>query len=167
MGLDVLDAGCGTGLVGQNLKPIAAKLVGVDISHAMLAKAQAKGVYAELYHDDLLSYMNVHPGAYDVVASAATLIHFGDLAPAFKAAAKSLRPGGVFVMTLFPSDKDAAPYIVHPTPGLAEGGCFAHHRDYVKATAQGAGLNVVSIKDAVHEHHDGKPVPGIVVSLRR
>lgn len=166
-GLAILDAGCGTGLVGARLAPIAGTLVGVDISRAMLAKAESKKIYAELYNDDLSTYMAAHPAAFDVIASAAALIHLGDLAPAFTAAATALRKGGVFVLTLFPNDQDKRPYIVHPTPGLAEGGCFAHHRDYVKSVAKAAGLSVVSIADATHEFHDSRPVPGIVVSLRR
>ena len=46
--LDVLDAGCGTGLCGPLIAPYARRLVGVDLSARMLAQAQAKNVYDEL-----------------------------------------------------------------------------------------------------------------------
>ena len=36
--LDVLDAGCGTGLCGPLVAPYARRLVGVDLSEAMLAR---------------------------------------------------------------------------------------------------------------------------------
>jgi predicted TPR repeat methyltransferase len=39
--LDVLDAGCGTGLCGPLVAPYARRLVGVDLSEAMLARARA------------------------------------------------------------------------------------------------------------------------------
>ena len=40
--LDVLDAGCGTGLCGPLLAPYARRLVGVDLSEGMLARAKEK-----------------------------------------------------------------------------------------------------------------------------
>src|SRR6185437_2445821 len=46
--LRVLDLGCGTGLCGPLLRPIAARLIGVDLSPKMLAKAAARGVYDQL-----------------------------------------------------------------------------------------------------------------------
>jgi len=45
----VLDAGCGTGLVGEILAALGfAPLVGVDMSDGMLARANRRHVYAEL-----------------------------------------------------------------------------------------------------------------------
>ena len=46
--LDVLDAGCGTGLCGPLVAPYARRLVGVDLSARMLAQARARNVYDEL-----------------------------------------------------------------------------------------------------------------------
>ena len=40
--LDVLDAGCGTGLCGEWLRTTARRLVGVDLSEGMLAQAKAR-----------------------------------------------------------------------------------------------------------------------------
>lgn len=45
----LLDAGCGTGLVGEILSFLGyAELVGVDMSDGMLARAARRGVYREL-----------------------------------------------------------------------------------------------------------------------
>lgn len=46
--LDILDLGCGTGLVGSWFKDYARKLVGVDVSPTMLDMATKKGCYHEL-----------------------------------------------------------------------------------------------------------------------
>jgi predicted TPR repeat methyltransferase len=46
--LVVLDAGCGTGLCGPLLAPYAARLIGVDLSAAMLDKARGRDAYHEL-----------------------------------------------------------------------------------------------------------------------
>ena len=49
-GGEVLDAGCGTGLVGVSLRRLGVeRIVGFDLSAAMLARASATGVYAELH----------------------------------------------------------------------------------------------------------------------
>ena len=55
--LDVLDAGCGTGLCGPLVAPYARRLVGVDLSEAMLARARARDVYDELVKGELTAYL--------------------------------------------------------------------------------------------------------------
>jgi ubiquinone/menaquinone biosynthesis C-methylase UbiE len=50
-GQNVLDLGCGTGLVAIKAKRIVGsegRVVGVDVSHAMLAKARRKARRADL-----------------------------------------------------------------------------------------------------------------------
>ena len=50
-GLDILDIGCGTGLVGAQVRDLAGRLDGVDLSPAMLEKAKIKGVYDGLFQE--------------------------------------------------------------------------------------------------------------------
>ncbi len=97
---DVLDAGAGTGLCGPSLRPYARRLVGMDLSARMLAKAQARGVYDELVTSELTAYMRAHPGAFDLVVSADTLCYFGVLGDALAAAASTLRAGGHLIFTV-------------------------------------------------------------------
>ena len=51
--LDVLDAGCGTGLCGVLVAPFARRLVGVDLSDGMLAHAGDKNIYHALIRAEL------------------------------------------------------------------------------------------------------------------
>ena len=164
---DILDIGCGTGLVGGLLKPVARTLVGVDLSPSMLQVAAAKGVYTALHQADLLDFLGAHPGQFDAVACAATLIHFSDLSPAFKAAASALRPAGAFALTLFPNERDPDAYAAGPMTGWAQGGLFTHGRRYVSKTAQLAGFQVLSLTDEIHEQSDKGPVTGLLVVLGR
>ncbi len=164
--LDILDAGCGTGLVGARIRHQARRLEGVDLSAAMLAKAKEKGIYDALHRSELLAFLTSRTRDYDAVTCAATLIHFGELGPAFEGVAGALRDGGRFVFTLFPNDDDT-PASVHPTPGLAQGGCYAHSRRYVVSAAEAAGFTVESLKDEIHEYYEGKPEVGLVAVLRR
>ncbi|NVO12856.1 MAG: tetratricopeptide repeat protein [Rhodoplanes sp.] len=165
--LDIADAGCGTGLVGALVKPRARKLDGVDLSDAMLAQARAKGIYDALHRADLIEYLAARPAAYDAITCAATLIHFGDLAPALAAAAAALRDNGVLVATLFPDDRNPDGFSVGSLDGLAQGGCFVHGRGYVTGAAAAAGFAVELLDEAVHEHQLGRPRTALVVGLRR
>ena len=164
--LDILDAGCGTGLVGARIRHLAKRLDGVDLSAAMLAMAKEKGVYDALHQGDLMPFLAGRPGSYDAVTCAATLIHFGDMHPAFGAAAAALRDGGLFVFTLFPNGDDDS-FAVHSTPGLAQGGCYAHGRRYVASAAASTGFSVAQLTDEIHEYYAGKPEMGLVAILRR
>jgi predicted TPR repeat methyltransferase len=101
-----------------------------------------------------------------VVTCAATLIHFGDLGPAFAAAGSALRAGGSFVFTVFPNERDDA-FSVAPLDGLGQGGCFIHGRRYVAATARANGFDVEAIESDVHEYKNGLPMTGVVVVLRK
>jgi predicted TPR repeat methyltransferase len=106
------------------------------------------------------------PQAYDVVTCAATLIHFGDLRPAFRAATSTLRAGGAFVFTVFPHERDDD-FSVATLEGLGQGGCFLHGRGYVAATALASGFEVEAIESEIHEYKNGVPMTGLVVVLRK
>jgi predicted TPR repeat methyltransferase len=166
--LDILDIGCGTGLVGAQVRPLASRLDGVDLSSAMLEKARDKGIYDRLDQADLVSFMSGHSGSYDAVLGAATLIHFGDLHSVFQAAAMCLRDNGLFVFTLFPSEAGGADFSVASNDKLAQSGCYTHSADYVQRLAPESGFSVEMLKTAVHEHDEGgNPVAGLLVVLRR
>ena len=96
--LDILDAGCGTGLVGSSVASRAA--VGQCRLASLLEQAAAKRIYRMLHCGDLVKFMQGRPTHYDVVTCAATLIHFGDLRPAFDAAAIALRGAPDVVATM-------------------------------------------------------------------
>ncbi|WP_163364132.1 class I SAM-dependent DNA methyltransferase, partial [Klebsiella aerogenes] len=51
-----LDLGCGTGLMGERLRPFVDRLEGYDISASMLRKARDKGVYDHLGKADLQQF---------------------------------------------------------------------------------------------------------------
>jgi predicted TPR repeat methyltransferase len=164
--LDIIDAGCGTGLVGALVRQRARKLIGVDLSSVMLERAKAKNIYDETHRGDMIAYMQANPQSCDVVTAAATLVHLGDLSPAFQAAHAALRPGGAFIFTAFPHQRDAE-VSVATLDGLGQGGCFLHGRGYIAGAAMAAGFQVEAIESAVHEYKNGQPLTGLVVTLRK
>jgi predicted TPR repeat methyltransferase len=162
----IVDAGCGTGLVGELLRSTAGHLVGVDISEAMLSRAREKHVYDELHCGDLVEYLASHPRSCDIISSAATLIHFSDLNPIFAAAASCLRPAGLFVFTVFPNDDDPETVGIGTLNGLAQAGCFRHGSGYVTETAAKHGFIVERLQREAHEYFHSAPIAGLVIALR-
>src|SRR5262249_49508804 len=71
-GLEIIDAGCGTGQVGILIANKARRLVGVDMSGPMLENAKAKSIYHQLYHDDLINVLKANIASFDAVICAAT-----------------------------------------------------------------------------------------------
>jgi len=165
-GLDILDIGCGTGLVGAAVRASANRLDGVDLSAAMLEKARGKNLYDRLEQADIIAFMSAHKDSYDAIAGAATLIHFGDLQTVFQAAAAALRPSGLFVFTLFANE--VADFAVAASDRLAQSGCYTHNASYVERLAGTCGFSVVALEKVIHEHdQDGNSVPGLLAVLRR
>lgn len=72
--LKILDAGCGTGLVGLLLAKDGAKHIdGVDISPGMLELARKTGAYESLDEADLTKAIKRNDGEYDAVTCVGTL----------------------------------------------------------------------------------------------
>ena len=166
--LAILDAGCGTGLVGKLVKAQATRLDGVDISPAMLERARQLGVYDDLQMGDLIRFMSKRPGHYDAVTSAATLVHFGDLRPAFEAAKVALRKLGHFIFTVFPNDADTRIFDAPKNHGLVQGGCYVHGEQYLRSLASETGYSIKILERIEHERTaSGEPVAGLIVGLTR
>ncbi|HKV99320.1 MAG TPA: tetratricopeptide repeat protein [Vicinamibacterales bacterium] len=160
--LDVLDAGCGTGLCGPLVAPYARRLTGVDLSDGMLARAKEKGVYDELIKTELTEFLRARAQAFDVIVSADTLVYFGALDAVFAAAARALRPYGVFVFTL---EHDAGAG-ADADSRLQYHGRYSHARAYVERALADAGFDS-AIDHAQLRMEAGSPVPGLVVRARR
>jgi predicted TPR repeat methyltransferase len=156
--LDVLDVGCGTGLCGPLLKPHARRLVGVDLSGRMLAKAEQRQVYDELCQAELTAYLAAHPASFDVVVSADTLVYFGALQEVAAAAASALRPGGWLVFTV----EAAVGNLARPDYELHYHGRYVHSRRYLEDVLGRAGFRT-EIAQAELRMESGLPVAGFVV----
>ena len=167
--LDVLDAGCGTGLCGPLVAPYARRLVGVDLSEQMLAQAKARAVYDELVKGELTAYLGNATEAYDVIVSADTLVYFGPLEAVAAAAANALRPAGALIFTVEDADVDAQAeetntHMADAVPGyrIATNGRYTHTREYVAQALAAVGLES-EIVPAELRMESGMPVAGLLV----
>jgi predicted TPR repeat methyltransferase len=159
--LIALDAGCGTGLCGPLIAPYVGRLTGVDLSGGMLAKARGRGVYADLVKAELTAYLAEHPGEFDLVLSADTLVYFGALEPVFEAAARSLRPGGLLIFTVEDAGAAEGGYRINPH------GRYSHAESYVRGALNAAGFAVLALEAAALRMEAGAPVPGLVCTARK
>ncbi|WP_042694027.1 tetratricopeptide repeat protein [Azospirillum sp. B506] len=160
--LDVLDAGCGTGLCAAALRPYARRLIGVDLSDGMLEHARHRGLYDELHAAELVGFLMARPARFDLVMAADVFCYFGVLDEALAAARAALRPGGRLAFTVEELDPaDGRPHRV------ATHGRYAHAEAYVGAAVADAGLTLLRCDHDRLRFESGEPVMGLVVLAER
>lgn len=71
--LHILDAGCGTGIVGELMHGDGYTMIeGLDYSQEMLCQAQSKHIYRTLFQADLTSRLDIASKTYDAIISVGT-----------------------------------------------------------------------------------------------
>ncbi|KAF2130698.1 S-adenosyl-L-methionine-dependent methyltransferase [Dothidotthia symphoricarpi CBS 119687] len=98
----ILDAGCGTGLVGQALSRGGATIIdGVDLSPHMLKVAEKTGAYQNLTVGDLTQPIDALEDFYDIVMCVGTFTH-GHVGPdpALREFVRVAKRGGLIVATI-------------------------------------------------------------------
>jgi predicted TPR repeat methyltransferase len=159
---DIADLGCGTGLCGPLVRPWARRLVGCDLSRAMLEQAARREAYDELHQAELVQFLDARPAAFDVLVAADTLIYLGDLAPLARAAAGALRPDGCLVVSIEGLADDHAEGVE-----LLTSGRYAHSPRYLDACFAAAGLVTQSATAVVLREENFEPVHGWIVTAAR
>jgi predicted TPR repeat methyltransferase len=158
--LDVLDLGCGTGLIGPLLRPIAATLAGVDLSPAMIDKARARAVYDVLHAGDMIDALRQSPPAnFDLLVAADSVIYTGDLTPLFETAHRALRPGGLFAFTVEAGAHDR----YHLDRKTLR---YTHAPDYLHHLARIHGYDEVTFTPVTARFESDRPVPAYLIVLR-
>ena len=102
---EVLDVGCGGGILSEAMARMGAKVLGIDLGQAVLdvaelhaLEAQVPVAYRAVAAEDLA---RESPGAFDVVTCMEMLEHVPDPGATLGALAQLVRPGGdVIVSTL-------------------------------------------------------------------
>jgi len=97
----VLDAGCGTGLVGAELKKRHFERIdGIDLSNEMLEVAREKRAYRDLSRADLTRSLDMEDDHYDATLSAGVFTS-GHVKPdALDELVRVTRPGAPVVITV-------------------------------------------------------------------
>lgn len=160
--LNILDLGCGTGLLGVFLGQIDGFLIGVDISRKMIEQAARHGVYARFHTVNLLDALQETPDSlYQVITALDAFTYTGDLTQAIPNAYRILVPGGHAMFSCETTNEDG------PDLVLQGSNCYAHKRSHVEALCKAAGFESVEVQDTVLRLEDDTPVNGFVVVARK
>jgi ubiquinone/menaquinone biosynthesis C-methylase UbiE len=94
-----LDAACGTGRHAAHLVRLGHRVVGVDLTPEMLARARDRVPGAEFHTADLRN-LPADDESFDVVVCGLALAHLPELDPAVRELARVLAPGGHLIVSV-------------------------------------------------------------------
>lgn len=154
---DLLDLGCGTGLMGVYLGKASGKFVGVDLSPRMLEQARRHKIYSELKQGDLLATLSeTAPASFDIVTSNDVFIYVGDLTAVIPACFAVLRSGGALIFSCESTAGVEADLVLRPSKR------YAHSRASIEALCRTAGFSNCRLEDIDVRLENNAPIPGFI-----
>ena len=162
-----VDLGCGTGLLGPEIRTRVAQLEGIDLSQNMLVKAAEKHVYDHLAQADL-SLSPEASGLFadgarhraDLATAADVLMYLGNLESVFAILDELLAPGADFAFSVEDGGEGNG---FHLAPSLR----YAHSETYVEGLAAAHGFEIIETVKTTIRKDGGKPVSGILFLTRK
>jgi predicted TPR repeat methyltransferase len=133
---DIIDLGCGTGLMGALLRKKAKTLVGVDLSRKMLDKAGEKNIYDLLIFGDIEGVLSNREDSYDAVIAADVFVYLGELANTFLSVKARLRGNGLFAFSVESFDGDR--FQLKPSRR------YGHSANYIRELAKMNGFAILT-----------------------
>ena len=160
--LSALDLGCGTGMVGQVMRPYARELVGVDLSQAMLDQSATKQIYRKLHKSDITEFLRASCERYDLIVCMDTFIYVGRLDEILPLIYQTLNVGGLlFFSTEKLSGSSDTSYHLNIS------GRYSHHPDYLTALLGRTGFRVQHMSDVPIRTESGCQIEGQFVCAVR
>jgi predicted TPR repeat methyltransferase/thioredoxin-like negative regulator of GroEL len=124
----IMDLGCGTGLVGMEIKQFCEHLEGIDLSEKMLDKAKEKGVYNKLIKRDIVDYLSNVSMNFDYFISTDVFIYIGDLSDVFQLIKSRNKTGGKLAFSTEDYDGDGF--------FLEKSGRYSHSKTYIQSLCE-------------------------------
>jgi predicted TPR repeat methyltransferase len=152
---NVLDLGCGTGLLGKEIKNIFSKctLHGVDVTDNMLQQAKDKNIYKHTYLQDMHVYLQETNYNFDLICAADSLVYLGDLSELLKLSYQKLSSHGLLLFSVEHSEEQKPYY-------LQLNGRYAHSSDYIASLAEKLGFTLLAQNFCSCRKELGEPVIG-------
>ena len=133
-----VDLGCGTGLLGAEVRAHTDTLWGVDLAPEMIRQARAKGIYDRLTTADVTRFLSRSRSRFDLFLAADVFIYVGDLEALFAAVASRAMPGAVLAFSAEAGGRDSY--------RLATSGRYQHGKRYLDRLAASHAMTVVSYR---------------------
>jgi predicted TPR repeat methyltransferase len=130
----VLDLGCGTGLLGPEIKHHCLRLEGIDLSNKMLTIAKQKNVYDKLIHSDIVEYLSSMSLDFDYYIALDVFIYVGDLSEIFRLIKSRNKKPGKLVFSTEHTKTDG----FH----LLKSGRYSHSKSYIEGFCRKFGYNI-------------------------
>jgi 2-polyprenyl-3-methyl-5-hydroxy-6-metoxy-1,4-benzoquinol methylase len=115
----VLDVACGNGLTSRRLAAMGARVMALDFSAEMIARARQRTTehtdrieYHVLDATDEAALLALKEGGFDAAICNMALFDMAEIEPLFRALARLLRPGGRFVFSVIHPCFNS-PHMVH------------------------------------------------------
>ena len=160
--LNVLDLGCGTGLLGVCLGKTEGFIIGVDVSEKMIEQAARHGLYYRFHKVNLLDALRETPSdMYELITALDVFIYCGELGQVIADAFRVTKPGGYFVFSCERALEDEADMVLRPTNR------YAHKQSHIEVLCRAAGFDGVAIRDTALRVEKDQPVNGFVVTAHK
>jgi predicted TPR repeat methyltransferase len=155
----MLDVGCGTGLMGDYFRADVDHMAGMDLSEAMLQKAEEKRVYDRLFKGDV-NELDYPAGSADLIIAADVFVYVGDLDKAFSRLVEALGSDGLFAFSVETHVEDGELILQSSLR-------YTHSQAYVRRVLAEHGLVASTIDREAIRFDRGEPLQGLIVVARR
>ena len=154
----ILDLGCGTGLVGFELRKYCTYLKGIDLSRSMIQLSREKKIYDELEEVDISTYLKKQSLNFDYFIAADVFIYVGDLYDIFKVLKKRNNKPGYLVF----STEHFEGYGYK----LEKSGRYAHSKDYILSLCEEFNYSIKNFKKIPLRKENNLYISGALYNLK-
>lgn len=156
----MLDLGCGTGLAGLALSEMTTRITGVDLAEEMVALADERGVYDQLFIGEAVQFLREEDDRHDLIVATDVLPYIGDLTPLVAALAGCILPDGVIAFSSETAGEDEATWTV------GAGHRFAHSERYIREVLVTQKFEVLAFEPITVRLEQEVPAPGHLIIAR-
>ncbi|KQV84505.1 methyltransferase domain-containing protein [Rhizobium sp. Root1220] len=162
-----VDLGCGTGLLGPEIRGRVGRLEGFDLSQNMLTKAAEKNVYDRLAQADLSLapdatglFIDGPEHRANLITAADVLMYLGNLEAVFDAIVALALPDADVAFSVEDAGEGES---FHLAPSLR----YAHSEAYVRSLCERHGLTISKVVKTVIRKDGANSISGILFLARK
>ncbi|MCQ2966035.1 MAG: methyltransferase domain-containing protein [Alphaproteobacteria bacterium] len=158
----ILDLGCGTGLMGFSILEHAAlryRLIGVDVSGLMLDEARKKMLYTQLIQMDIKTFLQQSNYQYDLITMMDVSSYFVDLFDILKLCYLNLLVDGIMIFSILKNNQER--------PGLQFNGQYVHDVKKVEQCLEKIGFKLVNKFEAVLRKELNRDETSVVFTVKK